>query len=249
MPPDPGPPANGLSARRSHWEAIYRAKGEDELSWHQDHPALSFRLIAGTAARSARIVDVGGGSSTLASELIAAGFPRVMVLDISPAALGRSRARAPVGEGRVVYRVGDVTTLPSIGRFDVWHDRAVFHFLTTPAQRRRYVDLAARTLPVGGHAFLATFSPAGPDRCSGLPVRRYDSIGLAKEFEPWFILRASRAETHRTPWKTRQPFTYVVLERARASGGGRTVTAGTAEPDGPRTSKRTPPLGKKRQEP
>lgn len=204
------------AARRRHWEAIYHERGEDELSWHQDEPKQSLQLITGISSKSDRIVDVGGGSSPLVGRLHRAGYKRVVVLDISRSALARNRARLVNRGHGIRYRVGDVLALRRIGRFDVWHDRAVFHFLTSAEERRRYVDLATRTLPVGGHAILATFSLDGPEKCSGLPVQRYDALGLATEFGDKFALRASRTERHRTPWNAIQPFTYVVLERVRA---------------------------------
>ncbi|MCI4322131.1 MAG: class I SAM-dependent methyltransferase [Thermoplasmata archaeon] len=214
---------------RRHWDSVYRTRAEDELSWHQDEPKLSLRWVEALAAKSDRIIDVGGGSSLLASRLGAAGYRRLLVLDVAPHAIERSKARSPSGGKGIRFRVGDVTSLPSLGRFDLWHDRAVFHFLTDSRDRHHYVDLAARTVPVGGHLILATFSNDGPVRCSGLPVARYDATALAHVFRPRFQLSKSTTESHRTPWGTVQEFTYVVLSRVR---GGR------ASPD------RDPPAGR-----
>jgi 2-polyprenyl-3-methyl-5-hydroxy-6-metoxy-1,4-benzoquinol methylase len=212
------------SARRRHWEAIYGAKPEEELSWHQEHPTISLGLIRSVATKNDRVVDIGGGSSNLASELLRGGFESMSVLDISRNAVSRNRSGAAGGVGRIRYRVGDVTRVRTLGRYEVWHDRAAFHFLTDPKDRRQYVDLAAKTVPVGGHLVIATFAPTGPEQCSGLPVERYDAARLTREFGDRFVLVDSRTENHRTPWGAIQAFTYVVLRRVR-----RRSAIGTAE--------------------
>jgi len=201
------------SSRRKHWEAIYRAKAEDELSWHQDEPALSLQLVREVASPGSRILDVGGGSSRLASRLAEAGFRNVAVLDISDAALERSRMQAPGHRDNIRWIVADVTRVDAVGPFDVWHDRAVFHFLVDPEDRTKYVELAKRTVARRGHVIVATFAPEGPETCSGLPVERYDATRLAAAFRPGFTLRKTVRELHTTPWGTRQPFLYAVLVR------------------------------------
>ena len=204
------------ASRRQHWESIYRTKAEDELSWHQDEPTLSLRLIREVASPESRIIDIGGGTSPLAARLSEDGFGCVTVLDISDAAVRRSRTRSqPLARGARWIRA-DVTKAKRLGRFDIWHDRAVFHFLTDLRDRRAYVDLARRTVPVGGHLVLATFALDGPEKCSGLDVVRYDSQTLDAEFATGFELLRKVRESHRTPWGTRQPFTYVVFRRVRA---------------------------------
>jgi len=202
--------------RRQHWESIYRTKPEDELSWHQEEPTLSLRLIREVATPESRIIDIGGGSSPLAARLSEQGFRRVTVVDIADAAVRRSRTRARAHARNICWIRADVTKAPRLGRFDVWHDRAVFHFLTDSRDRRAYVDLARRTVPVGGHLVLATFALDGPEKCSGLDVVRYDDRTLNAEFAAGFELRRKVRESHRTPWGTRQPFTYVVFRRVRA---------------------------------
>jgi 2-polyprenyl-3-methyl-5-hydroxy-6-metoxy-1,4-benzoquinol methylase len=201
------------SSRRQHWEAIYHAKAEDELSWHQDDPALSLRLVREVASLPSRIIDVGGGSSRLANRLAEAGFQNVAVLDIAHAALERSRKGASVHRDDIRWIVADVTQVGEVGPFDVWHDRAVFHFLVDPEDRRRYVALAERTVTPGGHLIVATFALDGPETCSGLPVERYDATKLAAAFRPTFLLRTTVDELHTTPWGTRQPFTYALFDR------------------------------------
>jgi 2-polyprenyl-3-methyl-5-hydroxy-6-metoxy-1,4-benzoquinol methylase len=201
------------ASRRQHWEAIYRAKAEDELSWHQDEPALSLQLIRELASPDHRIIDVGGGSSRLAIRLVELGFSRVAVLDIARAALGRSQGAALSLRDQIHWISADVTAARELGSFDIWHDRAVFHFLVDPKDRRRYTELAARTVPPGGHLIVATFALSGPETCSGLPVERYDARKLASAFHPAFALRKTVNEVHTTPWEAQQPFTYVVLDR------------------------------------
>ncbi|MCI4350310.1 MAG: class I SAM-dependent methyltransferase [Thermoplasmata archaeon] len=202
-------------SRRKHWESIYRTKGEGELSWHQDDPTLSLRLIRDVVGDDDRVIDVGGGTSTLGARLADDGRRKVVVVDLANAAIQRSRKRSGPGNHPVRWMRADITDVPRLGRFDVWHDRAVFHFLTNPGDRRAYVELARRTIPVGGHVILATFALDGPETCSGLDVRRYDGRRLESEFAPGFLLVREVREVHRTPWGVRQPFTYVVLRRVR----------------------------------
>ena len=211
MEPESAPAVS--SARRQHWEAIYDAKAEDELSWHQDDPALSLRLVREVASPQSRIIDIGGGSSRLAKRLVEAGFHHVAVLDIAHAALERSRKGAPLHRDLIHWIVADVTGVDDVGPFDVWHDRAVFHFLVDAEDRTRYVELATRTVSPGGHLIVATFAMDGPETCSGLPVERYDATKLAAAFQPAFTLRTTVDELHTTPWGTRQPFLYAVLDR------------------------------------
>ena len=158
------------------------------------------------------MIDVGGGSSPLASRLLEAGYA-VAVLDVSEAALDRAKARMGAPAIGVEWIVADLTEVGDVGRFDLWHDRAVFHFLTDPADRAKYVALLSRTVPPGGHAVIATFAPDGPEQCSGLPVRRYDARSLTRELGPGFTLLKSVPEAHRTPWGVAQSFQYSVFRR------------------------------------
>jgi 2-polyprenyl-3-methyl-5-hydroxy-6-metoxy-1,4-benzoquinol methylase len=206
-----------MSARRRHWESIYRTKGEDELSWHQDEPTLSLSLIRDVASPGSRILDVGGGTSPLAARLSDHGFRKVTVLDIAGAAVRLSQSRSGAHLRGVHWLREDVTKVDRLPKFDVWHDRAVFHFLTDPRDRRAYVALAERTIPVGGSVILATFALDGPERCSGLEVVRYNGRKLGAEFSNGFSLLRELREVHRTPWGTLQPFTYVVLQRVRGA--------------------------------
>jgi len=197
--------------RKDHWQQTYRGKADSEVSWTQQEPSLSLSLIADFAP-SGSVIDVGGGVSPLASRLLDSGYT-VAVLDIAPAAIDRAKRRLGDRAASVRWITGDVTVLGEVGTFDVWHDRAVFHFLTRPAQRAAYRELLARTVPVGGHAVIATFAPDGPRRCSGLPVCRYDGPALAAELGPAFELLKTVPETHRTPWGQPQSFQYGVFRR------------------------------------
>lgn len=194
-----------------HWENVYTSKSDEELSWTQAEPATSLALIA-EACSADSVIDVGGGTSRLAERLLDRGYA-VTVLDVSQAAIDRARRRLGTRAGEVDWMVADVTANPDLGTFDVWHDRAVFHFLTAPAERAAYAALLARTVPVGGHAVIATFALDGPEKCSGLEVRRYDGNSLAAELGPRFRLRKSVPELHRTPWNAAQSFQYSLFER------------------------------------
>jgi SAM-dependent methyltransferase len=195
---------------REHWESVYASKGDADVSWTQPDPRLSLSLIREVCPQG-RVIDVGGGTSVLAQRLLDAGGFAVAVLDISGAALARSRERLGERADAVRWIVADVTAPADLGQFDVWHDRAVFHFLTGPAQRAAYVALLTRTVPVGGHAVIATFAPDGPEQCSGLEVRRYDGAALAAELGGRFRRLKTVPQTHRTPWGKPQSFQYSVF--------------------------------------
>lgn len=199
--------------RQEHWERIYRAKDEHELSWHQSEPRVSLNLIGEVMDAGARVIDVGGGASVLAARVLDAGAGQVTVLDISEAALKRARQRIGSHADRIEWVVGDVTKVEDLGTFDVWHDRAVFHFLIDPEDRRKYVALVERSIEPGGYAIIATFGPDGPERCSGLPVQRYTSEDLAQTFGKSFRLQKHESETHETPWGKPQQFAYMVLQK------------------------------------
>ena len=171
-------------------------------------------MIRSVAGIAAKIIDIGGGASTLVDDLLAGGYRNVSVLDISAAALNVSKARLGVDAGTVAWIVDDVTNvlLPQ-ATYDLWHDRAVFHFLTGAADRHAYVDLAARSLKVGGHAVIATFAPDGPARCSGLDVVRYDPAALGLELGPNFVLKEEARATHRTPSGADQQFIHCIFQR------------------------------------
>ena len=197
---------------KPHWDNVYASKRDDELSWSQPEPTMSLNLIVAVAAPPARVLDVGGGTSLLAQRLIERGF-HVGVLDISAVALERAKVLLGPRAAEIRWIVADVAETTEVGEFDVWHDRAVFHFLTESAQRAAYVALLARTVPVGGHAVIATFAPDGPEKCSGLPVRRYSAQSLAAELGASLELLKGVTETHSTPWGKPQTFQYSLFKR------------------------------------
>lgn len=195
---------------KDHWERVYSTKATDAVSWFQEHAERSLRLIRATGVDTrASIVDVGGGASTLVDDLLTAGFTNVSVLDLSGAALAAARHRLGERASSVRWIEADVTqaALPA-DAYDVWHDRAVFHFLTEPAQRAAYVRTVMRSVKPGGHVIVATFADDGPTQCSGLPVRRYTPDGLHAEFGDSFALLRHEKEEHRTPSGSRQQFVY-----------------------------------------
>ena len=202
------------SERKAHWEGIYATRAATDVSWYQDEPALSLQLIGGVApARGGRIIDVGGGTAVLVDRLLEFPFERIAVLDISETALGEARSRLGGRAERVDWIAADVTEVRDLGRFDVWHDRAVFHFLTDADDRAKYVELARRTVPAGGHLIIATFADDGPKRCSNLDVCRYNADSLRPELGQGFALVKEARETHTTPWGVSQAFFYGVFRR------------------------------------
>lgn len=198
----------------AHWQETYESHAPTDVSWYEADPSTSLRCISQTRHAGAQsAIDVGGGSSNLVDRLLDLSLDRVAVLDISASALAVSKHRLGRRADRVDWITGDIRTIEDVGRSDVWHDRALFHFLTDEKDRRRYVELAERTVPSGGTAIVATFSLDGPTRCSGLDVCRYAAPDLAQAFAPGFDLLASEDHAHITPSGITQPFVYVSLRR------------------------------------
>ncbi len=195
---------------QTHWERIYTQKAPDEVSWYRPHLETSLALIEQAAAgRSASIIDVGAGEATLVDDLLARGYTNVTVLDISPTAIDANRKRLGKASERVHWLVSDITRVElEPGAYDVWHDRAVFHFLTAAAERAAYVRQVVRAVRRGGHVIVGAFGPEGPTKCSGLEVVRYDAESLHGEFGPRFRLMGSSKELHQTPFGTTQQFLY-----------------------------------------
>jgi SAM-dependent methyltransferase len=204
-----------MSGGVEHWQGVYSAKGEAQTSWFRPHLDESLRIIDALALPSqAAFIVVGAGRSTLVDDLRARGFHDLCVLDISAEALAQSRARLGAAASLVHWIEGDVLEARlAPARYDLWHDRAVFHFLTSAEQQARYAAIAARSIRPGGHLLLATFAPDGPEKCSGLPVCRYDAATLAARFASHFTPVADSREAHRTPFDTTQAFTYLLLRR------------------------------------
>jgi ubiquinone/menaquinone biosynthesis C-methylase UbiE len=200
---------------KDHWEKVYSSKASDAVSWFQPHADLSLDLIKTTGAGlDAGIIDVGGGASTLVDDLVAAGYRDLTVLDLSAAALNAARRRLGDQENMVRWIEADITQvdLPH-KRYDIWHDRAVFHFLTTQQQRDAYVRNVFHAVKPGGHVIVATFAEDGPEQCSGLPVMRYRADDLHDEFGEAFTLLKHQKEAHQTPFGTVQQFVYCYCRR------------------------------------
>jgi 2-polyprenyl-3-methyl-5-hydroxy-6-metoxy-1,4-benzoquinol methylase len=195
---------------KTHWDKVYTTKAPDQVSWYRPHLEMSLSLIERAAGGvSASIIDVGGGESTLVDDLLARGYQNITVLDISQVAIDLTKKRLKESADRVHWITADVTTVElAPGAYDVWHDRAVFHFLTSAEKRVAYVNAVARAVKHGGHVIVSTFGPEGPTKCSGLEVMRYDAESLHHEFGPRFRLIESSKELHHTPFGTTQQFLY-----------------------------------------
>ena len=201
---------------KSHWEQIYETKDVTRVSWFQEHALLSVRLIKATGLdTTARIIDVGGGASTLVDDLLSNGYSEITVLDISGAALQRSKDRLGQRAESVTWVEADITqaNLPE-DSYDLWHDRAVFHFLTDETDRAAYVQTVQRCVKIGGHIIVASFGLGGPEKCSGLNVVRYSPESMHDEFGDDFELVNSTTETHHTPFGTDQEFVYCYCRKA-----------------------------------
>lgn len=201
--------------RQQHWDNVYATKAHDEVSWYRDHLENSLRLILDTGVdKDAAFIDVGGGSSTLVDDLLVNGFIDVSVLDISAVAIVKSKERLGSKAEKVNWLEADITEvfLPQ-NKFDVWHDRAVFHFLTDAEDRRKYVEQVVRSLKVSGHMIIASFGLNGPQKCSGLEVVRYDPETMQNEFGGQFRLVNTVRETHQTPFGTTQEFIYCYFRK------------------------------------
>jgi Methylase involved in ubiquinone/menaquinone biosynthesis len=195
---------------KTHWEHIYETKAPTQVSWYQEHAQFSLEYIKNTGIQKRdSIIDVGGGASTLVDDLIADGFQNITVLDVSENALQLARRRLGAKTTVVNWIEADITLadLPHQA-YDLWHDRAVFHFLTQAADRQRYVEVVRHSVRKGGHVIVATFAPDGPERCSGLEVVRYSPESLHGEFGEDFEVVDTTHETHHTPFGTEQKFIY-----------------------------------------
>lgn len=204
--------------RKQHWEQVYATKASDSVSWFQEHAEHSLRIIRHTGlGKDAAIIDVGGGTSTLVDDLLAEGYADLTVLDLSAAALAVARQRLGKLADSAHWIEGDITraTFP-LHRFDIWHDRAVFHFLTDPADRHAYVEQVMRAVRPGGHVIVATFAEDGPEKCSGLPVMRYHPESLHAEFGDAFLLTGHEKEAHHTPFGTVQQFVYCYCRKGNS---------------------------------
>ena len=195
---------------QTHWESIYGSKAPDAVSWYRPHLEVSLDLIERCAAgASASIIDVGAGESTLVDDLVSRGYREITVLDVSKTAIEATKQRLGRSAEYVRWMLGDITQVSLRPQsFDVWHDRAVFHFLTELTQREAYVRSVLNAVRPGGYVIVSTFGPEGPTKCSGLDVIRYDAEALHREFGKRFRIEESSKEIHRTPWGAAQQFVY-----------------------------------------
>jgi SAM-dependent methyltransferase len=201
-------------SRGAHWENVYRTKGEREVSWFQESPEVSLALIAAAgAAHNSAIIDIGGGTSRLVDALLGEGYADVTILDVSDAALEAAKARLGSAAAHATWIVSDVTAWKPPRRYDLWHDRAAFHFLTDAADRAAYVACLSQALRAGGHAIIATFALDGPERCSGLRAVRYDAASLGQALGSGFDLIETRRHDHATPMGSTQRFQFSLFRR------------------------------------
>lgn len=203
-----------MENRQQYWDQIYQTKQPGEVSWTQEKPATSLDFIHSfPVAKDAAVIDIGGGDSRLADYLLDEGFTNITVLDISEEALARAQKRLGARAGQVKWIVSDITEFTPETQYDVWHDRATFHFLTTPEQISRYIDIADKN--VKGFLTIGTFSDHGPDKCSGLPIRKYNEALLEKEMSNRFDKIRCITEDHITPFNTRQNFLFCSFKKHR----------------------------------
>jgi SAM-dependent methyltransferase len=201
-------------SKKAHWEQIYRDKSPLEVSWYQSEPRLSLELITNTELPTdAAIIDIGGGTSTLIDHLIQQGYRNLAVLDISNNALTHARSRLGKKADAIEWYESDITKFTPPHPFDLWHDRAVFHFLTEATDRRNYIKSLNQSLKSGGHLIIATFAIGGPTKCSGLDIVQYDGDKLLNELGGGFELVEERTETHRTPTNVDQKFIFFRLHK------------------------------------
>jgi SAM-dependent methyltransferase len=204
----------GSIDRQSHWDRVYATKRENEVSWFQETPTISLKLIRATGVtRQASIVDIGGGASRLVDALLSDGFETITVLDVSETALAAARTRLGARAAKVHWVSADATAWMPDASFDVWHDRAAFHFLTEAADRAAYAERVAIAMRPGGHVIIGTFAPDGPERCSGLPVVRHDADSLAVALGRSFQFIETRRHDHRTPAGGLQRFQFSRFRR------------------------------------
>ena len=203
--------------RQEHWEKVYAQRTPPEVSWYQAHPSISYELIVLTGiGPSRKIIDVGGGASVLVDKLLDNGYKDVTVLDISSKAIDYAKERLGQRAEQVTWVISDITEFEPPRPYDLWHDRAVFHFLTDPNDRQNDVEAMKKALKPGGHAVISAFSLQGPPKCSGLHVERYNAEKMRRALGEGFEVVKSIAETHTTPSKIRQEFIYCYFKRREA---------------------------------
>lgn len=197
-----------------HWNAVYSKKAEAELSWHQDDPSVALELMKKVGlTKKSSVIDIGAGTSRLMDRLLDLGLNDLSALDLSENALAASRARLGKRGRSVKWIVGNIIRWDPTQTYDIWHDRAVFHFLVNPTDQIAYIQRLSQSVGPGGHAIMATFALDGPEKCSGLPVARYSPASLAETLRQSFSLITHQSYLHRTPWGNPQSFQYSLFRR------------------------------------
>jgi len=200
------------SARKNHWETVYETKNPDQVSWTQEIPQTSLDFIRSFGVnKDASVIDIGGGDSLLVDFLLQDGYNNISVLDISEKALEKAKKRLGKNADKVKWIVSDITEFQPKDKYDIWHDRATFHFLTTPEQITKYVDIAKTS--VSGYMSIGTFSTNGPTKCSGLEIKQYDEASLSHQLETGFSKLKCITENHETPFGTIQNFIFCSFRR------------------------------------
>ena len=200
--------------RQAHWQRVYKEKGENQVSWFQERPIISLELIeAAGVDHSSAIIDIGGGASRLVDALAETGYRDMTVFDVSESAVSIAKMRLGERAAMVKWIVADVTEWEPTRSYDLWHDRAAFHFLTEASDRAAYIGRLTKAVRPGGHAIIGTFALDGPERCSGLPVVRYDAARLPATLTASFALIDTRRDDHETPWGAIQHFQFSVFRR------------------------------------
>lgn len=200
--------------RKEHWETVYSTKKVDEVSWYQPVPETSLQFLAGSGlTRDAKIMDVGGGDSFFADHLLAAGYTDITVLDISANALERAKKRLGEKAGLIKWIVADVTELELEETYDFWHDRAVFHFLTSAGEIASYLNVVNRSIRTNGQLVIGTFSKDGPLKCSGIEIKQYSEASMTEQFSPYFEKITCRETIHPTPFNTTQHFVFCSFKK------------------------------------
>src|SRR6185369_15913698 len=205
---------------RSHWEKIYAAKRQEEVRWYQPTPEGSLGFINDlNIPKDAAVIDVGGGDSCLVDNLLAAGFTDITVLDISGEAINRTKLRLGKEAEKINWIVSDITELVIGKKFDCWHDRAAFHFLTTEKQVEKYLAIAQEHISKDGRMIIGTFSTSGPEKCSGLPIKQYNEQSLSTVWKNWFEKIKCITTDHITPFNTIQNFLFCSFKKINFNNG------------------------------
>ena len=202
-----------MDEKKQHWEKIYSTRSSEKLSWTQEHPSPSIEwILEAVPDHSDGIIDIGGGTSLLVNYLLEAGYKNPAVLDISGNALEQAKARLAEKQSEVEWIEADITSFRPNRKYSLWHDRAVFHFLTSRTDRINYLDSLKRCLVTNGKVIIATFSSEGPSQCSGLDIMRFNETQLSEEMGDAFKLIRSLRQTHVTPWGAKQEFLYCLFQ-------------------------------------